>query len=360
MTSQEAPKSSPPAQTQEDVEGIDVPRVSAWLAAQLPDLQLPLRFELVAGGRSNLTYVVRDAAGRQLALRRPPLGHVLPTAHDMAREHRILSALKGSAVPVPTPLALCQDPAVNGSPFYVMAFVEGYVLRDAESAVRWLPEAARHRAGLRLAEVLAELHAIDVDAVGLGDLGRREGYVERQLRRWITQFRQSEVPGESLPAVVEEVHERLAARVPEQRATAIVHGDYRLDNAILGPDGEVRAVLDWEICTLGDPRADLGLLMVYWAEPGEPPALVGVSPTTAPGFPSRQELLARYAATSGTEPEDLPYFMAFGYWKLACILQGVHARYAAGAAAGDRSNVSSLGPAVGHLAERALEVLKRP
>jgi len=355
MTSHEAAQAAHDA-----VEGIDVPRVTAWMVQQIPDLDPPLTFELVAGGRSNLTYAVTDSAGRRVALRRPPLGHVLPTAHDMAREHRILSALQHTAVPVPTPLALCQDPEVNGSPFYVMAFVDGYVLRDAASAERWLTEPARRQAGLGLAEVLAQLHAVDVDTVGLGDLARRDGYIQRQLRRWITQFRQSPVPGQELPPVVEEVHERLAARIPEQRATAIVHGDYRLDNAIVGPDGEIRAILDWEICTLGDPRADLGLLMVYWAEPGEPPALVGVSPTTAPGFPTRQELLERYAATSGSTPDDLAYFMAFGYWKLACILQGVHARYAAGAAAGDRSSVSGLGSAVADLARRAQEVLGAP
>jgi len=342
--------------TSAPVEGIDAEPVTAWITTAVPGTVAPLEFALIAGGRSNLTYAVTDATGRRLALRRPPTGHVLATAHDMAREFRVLSALGPTPVPVPAALALCEDPSVNGSPFMVMEFVDGHILRDAAS-VTALDEAARRRAGRSLAETLAALHSVDVAAVGLADFARHDGYIERQLRRWIEQFQRSTVPGEDLPKVVEEVHDQLAASIPAQHGTAIVHGDYRLDNVVVDTAGDVRAVLDWEICTLGDAMADVGLLMVYWTEPGDPAALVGVTPTAMPGFPRRAELIDWYASASGRAVDDLPYYMAFGYWKLACILQGVYARYAAGAAAGDRSSVDAFATSVVELAERARAVL---
>ncbi len=341
------------------VEGIDAGRVSDWFARCVPGAELPLSFSLVAGGRSNLTYEVTDASGRRYALRRPPLSHVLPTAHDMAREHRVITALGPTDVPVPRTLGLCQDPEVNGAPFYVMEFVEGHVVRDAEAAASVLDEKARARAGRSLAETLAKLHAVDVDAVGLGDFAKRQGYIERQLRRWHEQFGNSTVDdGIDTAGVVDAVHDRLAAQVPEQSSSTIVHGDFRLDNTVLDDDGEVRAVLDWEICTLGDPLADMGLLMVYWTEPGDTAALIGVTPTTLPGFPSRAEMRSVYAARSGRDLSHLDYYVAFGYWKLACILQGVYARYVGGAAAGDRSSVDGFGRSVVTLAETALATLE--
>jgi len=335
------------------VEGIDVTRVSAWFADHVASVTLPLRFELIAGGRSNLTYRVTDAAGRLFALRRPPLSHVLPTAHDMAREHRVISALGATPVPVPTTIGLCEDPAVNERPFYVMEFVEGHILRDAGAAEAALDEAGRRRAGESIAETLAALHAVDVDAVGLGDFAKRDGYIERQLRRWYEQFRNSQVEGSDTASVVGAVHDRLAADIPPQVGSTIVHGDYRLDNTVLGDDGRVRAVLDWEICTLGDPLADVGLLMVYWTDPGDEAAIVGVSPTAVPGFPGRAEMRERYAAASGRDLSRLDFYVAFGYWKLACIIQGVYARYVGGATAGDRSSVGGWAESVVRLAEAA-------
>ena len=212
-----------------------------------------------------------------------------------------------------------------------MGYVEGHILRDADErreGARSRP--AARRAGESLVDVLADIHAVDVDAVGLGDLGRREGYIARQLKRWYGQYQQSKEMGGPDVAAVDRVHDLLAERIPEQGRAAIVHGDYRLDNTILGDDGTVRAVLDWEICTLGDPLADVGLLMVYWAEPGEQTPALLVAPTTVPGFPSRAELRDRYAARSGRDLADLDFYVAFGYWKLACILEGVFARYAGG------------------------------
>ncbi|HTZ10613.1 MAG TPA: phosphotransferase family protein [Acidimicrobiales bacterium] len=341
----------------EGVEGIDAARVGAWMEAHVPGATAPMAFTLIAGGRSNLTYRVTDAAGHAYALRRPPLSHVLPTAHDMTREYRVISALGPTPVPVPRTYALCQDEAVNGRPFYVMEFVEGLILRDAAAARRDLDEAARRWAGESLVDTLAALHAVDVDAVGLGDFAKREGYVERQLRRWDEQFRHSAVDGLDTATAVGAVHERLAAAVPEQRGVSVVHGDYRLDNTVLDTDGTVRAVLDWEICTLGDPLADLGLLMVYWTDPGDEAALVGVTPTTVPGFPDRATMRDRYAAASGRDVAALDYYVAFGYWKLACILQGVYARYVGGAAAGDRSSVDDYGRSVVRLAELAARTL---
>ena len=336
-----------------DVEGIDAEAVTAWFEDHVAGVEAPLRFDLIAGGRSNLTYRVTDAAGRAYALRRPPLSHVLPTAHDMAREHRVISALGPTAVPVPATYGLCQDDEVNGRPFYVMEFVEGHILRDAAGASRDLDEAGRGQAGRSIAETLAALHAVDVDAVGLGSFAKREGYIERQLRRWYEQFSKSLVPGSDTAGIVGAVHDRLAAGIPPQATSTIVHGDYRLDNTVLGDDGSVRAVLDWEICTLGDPLADMGLLMVYWTEPGDEAAILGVAPTTVAGFPSRAEMRAAYEAASGYDLSRLGYYVAFGYWKLACIVQGVYARYVGGAAAGDRSSVDGWADSVRRLAEAA-------
>jgi aminoglycoside phosphotransferase (APT) family kinase protein len=342
------------------VPGIDQPRVGAWLAGHVVGTVPPFTYRLVAGGRSNLTFRVQDAAGRAFALRRPPVSHVLPTAHDMVREHRVISALGPTGVPVPATYGLCEDPEVNGAPFYVMAFVEGAVLRDRAAAEAAFDEPTRGRIGRNMADTLAALHAVDVDRVGLGDLGRRTGYIERQLRRWSGQYEQMAVDGVDHGGLVEEVGAALAASVPEQRGTVIVHGDYRLDNVVLDPNGAVAAVLDWEICTLGDPMADVGLLMVYWvsAEDGEP--LLGVAaPTAAPGFANRQEVLDRYAAASGRDVTDVAYYMAFGYWKLACILQGVYARYVGGAGAGDPGSVEEFPRTIARLARTAADTLER-
>ncbi len=340
--------------TEMDIEGIDRDGVTGWMTETIPGSEPPFTFELIAGGRSNLTYRVTDRNGRSYALRRPPVSHVLPTAHDMKREHTVISALGNTDVPVPRALGLCTDESVNGAPFYVMSFVEGHIIRDDRAAGQMTPT-ARGRSGQSLIETLARLHAVDVDDVGLGDFARRDGYIARQLKRWHGQFTQSTVDGRPGPAVVDRVHELLAARIPEQQGVVIVHGDYRLDNTVLDDGGEVLAILDWEICTLGDPLADLGLLLVYWAEPEDgDQALIGVAPTALPGFARRSDLMQRYAELSGRDVSQISYYRAFGFWKLACILQGVHARYAGGAAAGDRSGADQFAAHVGRLGQRAL------
>lgn len=320
------------AADREAPDGIDPDGVAAWFVEHVPDAEGPLEYRLIAGGHSNLTYSVTDTNGRRWVLRRPPLGQVLATAHDMEREHTIISALGPTEVPVPPTVGLCTDPEVNGAPFYVMEFVDGRVVRshaDAEA----LDAAQRARVGASIIDVLTTIHDVDVDAVGLGELGRKEDYVARQLKRWYTQFEGSESQvdgGLGLP-VVHEVHRQLSAAIPPQQGAAIVHGDYRLDNCMLADDGSIAAVLDWEICTIGDPLADVGLLWVYWSDPDEDAVMPQASPTALDGFPRKQELIERYAAGSDRDLSDLPYYVAFGYWKLTCIIAGVYARYAGGA-----------------------------
>jgi len=315
--------------------GVDPEKVSAWFVDNIPGVVLPLRFDRVAGGRSNLTFEVDDASGTRYVLRRPPTSHVLPTAHDMSREYRIIAALGPAGVPVPAALGLCLDESVNGAPFYVMGFVDGVIARTEQDVESALDQPARHRAGLALVDTLAQIHSVDPDSAGLGDLGRKEGYISRQLRRWYANYQAArDSRGGDTVADIDDLHDQLSAHVPEQGPASVVHGDYRLDNCVISADGRMLAVLDWELCTLGDPLADLGQLLVYWPEPGERSAL-GNSPTVAPGFPTRAQLTARYAETTGRDLDGLDFYVAFAYWKLACILEGVYARYVAGAMGDD-------------------------
>jgi aminoglycoside phosphotransferase (APT) family kinase protein len=308
----------------ERIEGIDVVAVTAWLAERVPSLQTPLDFELLAGGHSNLTYRVKDASGAVYVLRRPPLGHVLQSAHDMGREHKIVSALKGSTVPVAGTEGLCSDNAVNDAPFYVMNYVAGPVLHDHDAAAA-VSEADRASLGLHVIDVLAALHSINPDDVGLGDLGRKEAYLERQMKRWVTQWEATKT--HEVPAMDESTR-LLAQRMPEQIGSAIVHGDYRLGNMITN-NGKVSAVLDWELCTLGDPLADVGYLLNSWISPGEREE--DLSPTSAGGFCSRETLSERYADATGRDLSNINYYRAFSHWRLAAINQGVYKRYLVGA-----------------------------
>jgi aminoglycoside phosphotransferase (APT) family kinase protein len=311
-----------------DVPGINVPAVTEWLHTHVPGSRGPFAFDAIAGGHSNLTYRVTDASGARTVLRRPPLGHVLASAHDMGREHRIISGLQSSAVPVAPALGFCDDPAVNDAPFYVMGFVDGHVLRDRAAAEAVLTPAARRLASESIVDTMAAIHRVDLDGAGLSTLGKHEGYIARQLKRWYGQWNQQKT--RELPAV-DQVHDALLERIPEQGPATIVHGDYRLDNCMVGDDGHVMAVLDWEICTLGDPLADLGLLQVYWTGPGDDASAWNGSACSAPGFMNRADLALRYAEVSGRDLSQLPFYVSFAYWKLACILEGVYARYLGGA-----------------------------
>ena len=338
-------------------DGIDVAGVESWFALNVPSASPPLSFERIAGGHSNLTFRVSDAGGNSWALRRPPLGKRLGSAHDMAREHKVVAALGSTAVPVAPVIGLCEDESVSGeAPFYVMEFVEGPILRGLAEAATFPDEGDRRAIGDRVADTLAAIHAVDPDAVGLGDLGRKEDYVARQLRRWQGQWEKSKT--RELPAI-DSVHERLAARIPEQGPATIVHGDYRLDNMILTPSGEVAAVVDWELCTLGDPMADVGLLMAYWPEREQAELALGQPANLAPGFPTRAELAARYSERSGRDLSDLDFFIALGYWKLAIILEGVYARYAAGGYGKVDDGFQAFARLVERLAEAADEAERR-
>jgi aminoglycoside phosphotransferase (APT) family kinase protein len=342
--------------TAEAPEGIDRAGVEAWFGEHIPSAELPLTFERISGGHSNLTYGVSDTSGTRWALRRPPLGKRLGSAHDMGREQRVVSALAGTPVPVAPVAGFCEDESVSDAPFYVMEFVEGPILRGLAEADAFPDEDDRRAIGERVVDTLVEIHAVDPDAVGLGDLGRKEDYVARQLHRWQGQWEKSKT--RELPAI-DAVHERLAARIPEQGPATIVHGDYRLDNMILTPRGEVAAVVDWELCTLGDPLADVGLLMVYWPEAGEETIALGQPATLAPGFPKREELKARYAERSGRDLSELDFFVALGYWKLAIILEGVYARYAAGQYGKVDPGIEAFARLVERLAEAADEAERR-
>jgi aminoglycoside phosphotransferase (APT) family kinase protein len=309
-----------------EVRGIDREPVTAWLTTHVEGATPPFSFRMITGGHSNLTYAVTDSGGRQFVLRRPPLGAVLATAHDMAREHRIISAVAHTAVPVPRAVALCTDTSVNGAPFYVMNFVDGHVLEEPANVEQVLPDPARRRAlSESVVDALAALHTADVDAIGLGDLARRDAYLDRQLKRWRGQWEKSKTRE---LATMEEVYEALVAGKPEQRYTGIVHGDYRLGNMLARADGSIAAVLDWELCTLGDVLADVGYLLNNWAEPGE--EAVRMIPTAAGGFLRRDEMVHRYAEKTGFAVRDIEYYRAFQYWRLAAIVEGVASRYLQG------------------------------
>ncbi|MDI2029785.1 phosphotransferase family protein [Saccharopolyspora sp. TS4A08] len=308
--------------------------------------------ELVQGGRSNLTYIVGDGT-RQWVVRRPPLGHVLATAHDMGREHRMLSALAGTAVPVPKVELLCQDDEVLGAPFYVMEYVPGAVYRSPEQSEA-LTEHQRQELSYQLMDVLADLHAIDPASVGLAEFGRPEGFLERQVRRWTKQLKAShsrEVEG------IDALSQQLAASVPSGGPVGIVHGDYRLDNVIVGDDQQIKAVLDWEMATIGDPLTDLGLLAVYWegfSGLDNNPIAKGVGPEY--GFPSAEQLFARYAERSPLDLSDLNWYLAFGYFKIAVILEGIHFRFIQNQTVGE--GFEHVGGLVAPLVAQGLATLK--
>jgi aminoglycoside phosphotransferase (APT) family kinase protein len=313
--------------------GLDLERLAGFLAP-LGILGAPLSGEVIEGGRSNLTYVVSDGKDC-VVVRRPPLGHVLATAHDMGREYRVMTALAPTAVPVPATIALCQDVSVIGAPFYVMQRVDGTVFRTPEQTATLGPERAT-ALSYALIDVLADLHDVDPAEVGLSDFGRPDGYLERQLRRWRTQLDAShsrEVPG------IDELHARLAATRPDSGRAALVHGDFRLDNLIVDDDDRIAAVLDWEMATLGDPLADLGLLLVYWDRvTGDPDDTgrpwVSDAVNARAGFPPGRDVVARYARRRGVDLSRLPWYVGFGYFKLAVIAEGIYYRYVHGQTVG--------------------------
>lgn len=320
-----------------DVPGIRYDAVSRFFAENVPGGDVPLTFTMISGGRSNLTYKV-EGGGRTWVMRRPPLGHVLPTAHDMAREFRVLSGLKDTDVPAPRPLALCEDSSVNDYPFYVMEYCDGYIIDFQLPPGYAETHEERRRMSLALVDTLVKLHAVDYEAVGLGDFGRPQGYLERQVRRWAEQWERSKV--KEMPAI-DECIRRLRNALPESPAPTIVHGDYRFGNMLMDRQdpGKVNAILDWEMCTLGDPLSDLGYTLIYWGNMTDSEERLNLRAharvTAQPGFLTREEVVAEYGRRTGREVSRIDYYMVLANYKLAVITEGIYARYLKGQTVGE-------------------------
>jgi len=332
-----------------DLPGLDLERLCAWWPDHVGTPAGELRATLIAGGKSNLTYEVTDGAATWI-VRRPPLGHVLATAHDMAREYRVMTALRTTEVPVPETFALCQDPEVIGAPFYVMDRVAGTPYREARELAPLGADRVR-AISIRLVDTLAMLHQVDPTEVGLADFGRAEGFLTRQVARWKKQLDASHT--RDLPAA-DRLHARLAASLPPESAPGIVHGDYRLDNVLIDERDELVAVLDWEMATLGDPLTDLALMVVYQRMGSTAGALVS-DVASAPGYLSEDEVLQQYAAAGGRDLSRFGFYLGLAAFKLAGILEGIHYRYLHGQTVG--SGFEHIGEAIHPLLAAGLSAL---
>lgn len=337
--------------TDEAPPGLDLDRLGAWFAEHVPGAGGQLRATLVAGGKSNLTYVVTDGT-QEWIVRRPPMGHVLATAHDMGREHRVMSALQETAVPVPTTYALCEDDAVIGATFYVMERCAGTPYRRAAELDRLGPQRTRD-ISIRLVDTLAALHQVEPRAVGLGEFGRPEGFLARQVSRWKKQLDASHC--RDLPAA-EELHRLLAADVPTESAAGIVHGDFRLDNVLVDEDDQPTAVLDWEMATLGDPLTDLALMLTYHRLGDLLSGGTVTDAASAPGFLAEDEVIARYAAGSERDLSRFGFYLGLAAFKLAAILEGIHYRHLKGQTVGE--GFDDIGPAIHPLLDAGLTAMK--
>jgi aminoglycoside phosphotransferase (APT) family kinase protein len=323
------------------------------VATVAPELVAPFSAELISGGRSNLTYGLLDGGGRRYVLRRPPLGELAASAHDVAREWGIVSALSSTDVPVPRPVALCEDPALIGAPFFVMEFVAGETLEDPASAGR-LTEAACADAASSLIAILARLHRHDVAALGLGALVRPGRLIERQLRRWGRQLDSYDALTSDL---IRSVGADLERRIPPEQSVSLVHGDYKLNNLRIDEAGEVVAVLDWELAAVGDPLVDLGWLLASWGRPSDEGTWIVEPPSLAAGFPDREVLVERYAAESGMCLEQIEYYIAFAYWRWSCINEGIRARFERGAMGEKRIDLDRVKAQIQWQLEAAAELL---
>lgn len=337
---------------------IDADALTKFLDQTFPDgTDLPLIVEHVRGGHSNETFFVTRGS-QEWVLRRPPRGPLLPTAHDIAREYRVLTALANTPVPVPRAEVLCADTSVIGAPFYLMERVHGVVIRAQLPPAFASDEASRADLGYELIDRLADLHAVDWQTAGLGDFGKPQGYLERQVRRWTGQLDASR--NRPLPDL-DAVTEWLTAHLPESGPATIVHGDYRIDNAMYAPEppAQILAIFDWEMATLGDPLADLGYLLSFWQESGDAgPELDDGSwgITALPGFPTRRQLVARYAERAGRKLDHVAFYVALAIWKLAILLEGSYRRHLAGTT--DDPFFATLDRGVPALAHRALAVCR--
>jgi aminoglycoside phosphotransferase (APT) family kinase protein len=331
--------------------GIDLVKLAPWFSENVEPVQ-SLTAKVVGHGRSNITYRVEAEDGRAWVVRRPPLSHVQATAHDMGREFRIISALKPTGFPVPTPYAMCTDESIIGANFYVMEFVEGIIAVDPIEVEKKFSPEERRKIGEELIDVLVRLHSFKPDEIGLEGFGKPAGYLERQVRRFSEQLdniRYRETPE------MDELARRLKNAIPEERRPGIVHGDYRLDNAIINDEGHVIAVLDWEMCTLGDSLADMGLLRMYWGNPTSAQLAIGsTSVMTLPGFPSWEEVAARYEEKSGADLSGLDFYTVLAHFKLGVILENMYKRFLGGGTVG--AGFEMIGKQAEILGQRGLEI----
>ena len=339
------------------IPGYNVPAVEAWITVNIPDLTLPLVWTQLEGGHSNLTYRLDDARGKLAVIRRPPLGELLPKAHDMSREWALISGLAGTGVPVPRALGFCEDAAVTGAPFYIMGHIDGRPLYNAEDTASLVPPDRREAMAFSFIDALAALHAIDPQDIGLGGLGKSEGYIARQLKTWGRSWRASVEPAGLDDPRFYTLEQFFLDNVPAQGPGRIVHGDFGVHNCLIGPDGVVIAVVDWEISTLGDPLADLAYALNVWPDPSDGFPLNPASATSLPGFPTRMELAARYQKLTGCDLTHLIYFMGFNRWKSAAINHGVYARYMEGKKSSEGVDLEALRATIDRslvLAEQAM------
>jgi aminoglycoside phosphotransferase (APT) family kinase protein len=339
--------------------GFQRPAVEAWLKSNVPQLEHPLRWTRLEGGHSNLTYLMEDGRGIKAVIRRPPQGELLPKAHDMGREWALISALHTSCIPVPTPLGFCDDSSLTGAHFYVMGFVDGHPLYNTADAERWVPPASRTRMAHSFIDVLADLHSLDPDQLGLSDLGKKDDYLSRQLKTWYRSWNASIAGAEYDDPRAHRLQAYFLAHLPNQGPARVVHGDYGLHNCLIGANGSIAAVLDWEISTLGDPLADLGYALNQWAEPDDPPTPRGARPTSLPGFPKRRELAARYGERTGRDLSRLDYYLGFNHWKSAAIVHGVYSRYKEGKKSTDGVDMPALLQSVQRSLQAAEEAVGR-
>jgi aminoglycoside phosphotransferase (APT) family kinase protein len=311
-------------------EGYRIDAVEAWVAENIASLTPPLKWTRLEGGHSNLTYRIEDMEGRPAVIRRPPQGVLLPKAHDMSREWAVISALGQTPVPVPAALGFCESPDITGAWFYVMGLIDGHPLYSAEDTNRYVPEAQRQKMATSFIDVLAALHDVDPDAVGLSDLGKKENYVGRQLKTWYRSWTSSIEPADFDDSRAHELQQFFLDNIPDQGPARVVHGDYGVHNCLVGTDCTIAAVVDWEISTLGDPLADLAYALNFWPDPTDKQPPLPEGATAPPGFPSRTQLADRYAERTGRDLANLDYYVGFNRWKSACILHGVYARYCEG------------------------------
>lgn len=312
-----------------EAEGYDIPAVENWIKENVSSLVPPLKWTRLEGGHSNLTYQIEDVNGKQAVIRRPPQGELLPKAHDMSREWSLISSLGPTAVPVPEAIGFCESPDVTGAWFYIMGLIDGRPLYTREETVAWVPEDKRVTLAHSFFDSLADLHSLDPDEIGLGELGKKENYVGRQLKTWYRSWNASIEPAQFDDPRAHELQQFFLDNMPDQGMARVVHGDYGLHNCLIGADSKVAAVVDWEISTLGDPLADLAYALNPWPETEEERVL-NLGGAGATGFPPRSELAARYAERTGRNLDKLDYYIGFNRWKSAAILHGVYARYKAG------------------------------